>query len=321
MFSSSSSLDAHLIPPPSESNFSADITHGVFNVLSSSDSYSAPFRLGHFNTAIFFGVYLEISFLFLYRLKKHDRNRKIIYALILIPFGLTTLILLTVPFFRSIASQGSNFLFEPYLMRSIAQFSYLWASLLILMAITRLVRPVNGSLIHAALLSMLLTIAFIGIYLRDSSDAYSMTPRYSYCGASACLTHSDIDVINFISRQYKKYREEVPHPTFQEIPKILIPNHGYIQGQEKLLMPVGGTRVLPSWETYPLAFFYWQGSDEYTYDNYEKRICKHLDLEWLKARNIKFIFIPEENRATCVKGMKYLFNEKTPYLSKWRSCF
>jgi hypothetical protein len=93
---------------------------------------------------------------------------------------------------------------------------------------------------------------------------------------------------------------------FQHIPKVLIPNIVRRAGIEDWIMPTGAGRILPVAQPFPAAFFYYQGSADYSYNEYLKHVCWTLDIDWLKARNIRFLFVPADLGGACVARLPEL---------------
>jgi len=128
--------------------------------------------------------------------------------------------------------------------------------------------------------------------------------RKYYAGSMGKAVDDDIAVIRKIEKEFGDYLAENRRPDSCAIPKILIANlcHTTSSG-ERWLFPHGASRMLPLYDVFPVAFFYYQGSNDYNWKSYKAHIADRLDLEWLKEMNIKYLFIPTYNgRATQIAG-------------------
>ena len=103
--------------------------------------------------------------------------------------------------------------------------------------------------------------------------------------------------------------KEYKNKDSKKIPKILVLNAPTKVGIENWLFPIAGGRILPLYQKLPLAFYYFQGSSEWNYENYMKHVCQNLDLVWLKERNIRWVFIPENHQVGCIRDREKLFKD------------
>lgn len=126
------------------------------------------------------------------------------------------------------------------------------------------------------------------------------THRAGYPGNLGTVTADDLDVITAIEEQFGHYRREHGTLTFEQTPKILVLNAPAIVNGEKWLFPYGASRVLPLYDVYPVAFFYFQGNKEYTFDNYVAHVCTQFDAEWIAKQGIRYLFIPADFGNTCI---------------------
>jgi hypothetical protein len=118
--------------------------------------------------------------------------------------------------------------------------------------------------------------------------------RKGYIFRNKFINEADFQVIKEIENIYKKYKDQNRELEFAGIPKILIPNAvRLLTGKpEYWLLPFGAAKIMPYYNVFPVAFYYYQGSKDYSFKNYKEKICESFDMEWLKARNIKYLFIP-----------------------------
>lgn len=56
----------------------------------------------------------------------------------------------------------------------------------------------------------------------------------------------------------------------------------------------------------PLAFYYYQGDDDYTTENYVNHVCNTLDREWLRSEHIRYVFLPADRSTACLASMEAL---------------
>ena len=143
---------------------------------------------------------------------------------------------------------------------------------------------------------------------RDQIGLINIKPRQEYCGCCPIITQDDKNLFQYMETQFKLYVEQNRPTDFQSIPKILIPNAPDFINGEKWIFPVGATRILPLYETFPLAFFYGQGSDEYSSEIYKKKVCRAIDRRWLAVRNIRYIVLPSKGKG-CVRGLDLTEND------------
>ncbi len=137
---------------------------------------------------------------------------------------------------------------------------------------------------------------------------FATPTRQAYCPDNQCLIADDLVVIRKISEQFKQYISEGRPQDFVHIPKILLPNAPVSIVGEQWLLPTGASRVLPLYDMFPLAFFYSQGSPEYSFETYQQRVCRSLDMQWLLDRNIRYVFLPSYHHG-CIRGLSKFLSE------------
>lgn len=168
--------------------------------------------------------------------------------------------------------------------------------------------------IHASFGRTISTILLcgLGIYFSITireNDLVLVQPRVSYNGPLGTINDDDRKIVeklrlDFFRRFGKKDGE---------VPKILIPNSIVEFGPEIWFFPQGGSRLLATSGSFPLAFYYGQGSRDYTLKNYRKHVCESFDLQWLRQRNIRYFFQPSEKGSQCVAdldGLKARFRTR-----------
>ncbi|MBF0236895.1 MAG: hypothetical protein HQM12_04255 [SAR324 cluster bacterium] len=134
--------------------------------------------------------------------------------------------------------------------------------------------------------------------------------RKNYCGSMGCLRNEDERVIKYMVTMKKEFTVNFPE---MPQPLILVENAmAQSREHEKWLFPLGGARVLPLYDTFPLAFYYFQGNRElYTFENYKNNICEQWNDAWLKEHNIKYLFIGTDRQGGCIHELDKLVQEKT----------
>lgn len=78
------------------------------------------------------------------------------------------------------------------------------------------------------------------------------------------------------------------------MPKILISTQpiAIAETNEKWLFPSGAGMVLPLYNVFPVVFFYGLCDQECSYDNYLTHVANKFDEEWLRNKNIQYLFVP-----------------------------
>jgi hypothetical protein len=113
-----------------------------------------------------------------------------------------------------------------------------------------------------------------------------------------------------MERKFENYRLLGRPLDYESVPKILVLNAPVIIGNERWLLPTGASRILPTFNTFPLAFYYFQGSPDYSYELYQKNICQSLNLQWLREKNIRYLFVPSYNFGCLRKKAALLLQGK-----------
>jgi len=127
--------------------------------------------------------------------------------------------------------------------------------------------------------------------------------RQIYSGPLDSATPGDLTVIRHAESLFRSWRNEHPVMDFTNMPRILIPNGVANIGRENWLFPYGGARILPLADVFPVAFFYFEGSREYTFEAYRDHVCNRFDADWLLARNIRYLFLPAQRGWSCIANL------------------
>jgi len=118
-------------------------------------------------------------------------------------------------------------------------------------------------------------------------------------------TEGDLTVIRHAELLFRSWRREHPVMDFTSVPRILIPNAVvyFSISRENWLFPYGGARILPLANVFPVAFFYFEGSRDYTFEAYRDHVCNRFDVDWLLARNIRYLFLPAQRGLSCIANL------------------
>jgi len=193
--------------------------------------------------------------------------------------------------FDLLSSHPTFRLLLPYLQFNREQFLYLMFFALIAPIFAELSKSVKSWL------PVCLFAAFLGYGLnqhQEGNASFNKTSRVNYCGSMGCLTDDDKQVLEAAEQLYLSSTESFD--------RMLIPNAASQHGVEGWIMPRGGGRSVHFYETFPTAFFYYQGDADYTADNYRLKVCQSLDISWLKSKNIRYLFTPTQMLDACVFG-------------------
>lgn len=200
------------------------------------------------------------------------------------------------------------YLFQPYLIRAVLQAGAVCAFCLLAVSIRVVTR--ERSLVRA-LIALGLTLRFTWYPAQSFASGnpiFIVKPRATHPGSLGGITEGDREAIAFIKTFGASVLSKYGDLSHDEAPKILIPSHPTDLGFEKWLFPIGASRLVPLESPLPVAFFYGQGSRLWSYDNYRQHVCLQFDKEWLKKRNIRYVFIPKSNPG-CIRGKQALLAE------------
>jgi len=127
--------------------------------------------------------------------------------------------------------------------------------------------------------------------------------RQIYPGPLDAATPGDMTVIRHAESLFRGWRNKHPVMDFTSMPRILIPNVAANIGRETWLIPYGAARILPLADVFPVAFFYFEGSRDYTFEAYQDHVCRRFDVDWLRARNIRYLFLPAQRGRSCIADL------------------
>ncbi len=211
-----------------------------------------------------------------------------------------------------IATSGTSlYLLAPYVRFSFVQWMTLWLFAVLAVILTVALNYVSRDSIKGSLLLlvMLLSIPLMQL-IRERVGLVNLKPRFGYCGSLGCVKASDKRVIKKLESIYHKFSVKEAKADQKRIPKILIASWPIEQGVESWLFPVGASRILPLYETFPVAFFYFQGDGKYSYQRYYDSLCSSFDRKWLRTNDIRYLFLPSERPVGCLFEAKRLRRQK-----------
>jgi hypothetical protein len=110
-------------------------------------------------------------------------------------------------------------------------------------------------------------------------------------------------VIRRIEGRFRQYREAGGSLDYREVPRILILNEALVVDDRIWLFPRGASRILPLYDVFPVAFFYYQGMDWINYENYMRHVHDTFDREWLLEHNVRYLFLPSDGGNAVIDGL------------------
>lgn len=222
-----------------------------------------------------------------------------------------------IPGLQPLTTSAALRLLHPYSIHLSQQLMYLYVFYLLVFVSCLVFRRLGP----AALIISFVPIAALLADLRISSAALRYEPRYAIRSGLGFPLPEDLAVISKIESFSADVMKGIPRLAAGEAPKILIPNQASDLGWEQWLFPFGASRVLPLRNVLPLAFYYNQGWQEFSYANYQEHVCREFDLQWLKDRNIQYIFVPAQRGPICVKGLRELIKKENVIFKRGKSVF
>lgn len=237
---------------------------------------------------IFLLVFVPLFLFPIFRCKKYEGS--LVFALSIITIGYCA------SFFYVLRNFSPFYLLYPYLIHSLSQYKVVAYQLLLgfgLLAAFKKSWPDWRILLTGIFCSCI-------VFLVMSAVApTSFKIRKNYCGSLGCTSETDIKVL----LKFKDYQSNRSSPKSGLKEKILVPNILVSAGSEEWIFPFGGARVLPLYNIAPLSFYYFQGSTDYTVRSYRENICNSFNLDWLKKRQIRYIFLPSDRGPFCIHNI------------------
>ncbi|HMO02917.1 MAG TPA: hypothetical protein PKD37_07720 [Oligoflexia bacterium] len=232
-----------------------------------------------------------------------------------IPIAAILIIILAIaahPILALAPKSGSLKLLLPYFLTNSAQYGFL----LFLSTLFTTFVTIPDKILTLIIAPLSLIITFVSPL---NPSLKGKIGRVRYCGSLGCASQNDLAAIDYVSRLASKLKSEIASGTESKLPKILIVSSPVTIAGENWLYPIGGSRILPLYNYLPVAFFYSQGSSEYTFENYLKNICQKTNRNWLKKRNIRYLFLADERGSVCFKEPSSLKPPATLLFSSGKS--
>jgi hypothetical protein len=252
-------------------------------------------------------LYVVLSALALWWIATSPRSA-LRFALVLFSVSVVFYLSLGIP--RGGDADRPIYLIQPYIMQSLMQFGCVLGAMLLAtgaLAITMSARHWGSALVLGAVVAFVATAdASMVTYNRF----FNIKPRREYCGSLGCISEGDRAALAFVRTLGADLLAKYHRLSYEDAPKIMIPTHPADLGTEEWLFPFGASRILPIESPLPVAFFYGRGSPQWTFDNYRKHVCSQFDIEWLRRRNVRFLFIPAHNPG-CIRGRNRVIGDST----------
>ncbi len=256
----------------------------------------------------------------IWRLLAPEKRRPALLLLALAPLPVIALEFTLLPVFHTLRHKGDLYLLAPYLFESMMRYGYIWYMAIVILAIALLCKRASGLKMGLALCVLFAAVAMVPVRsARDSlHNEVRIKPRYDRCYYKQCITDDDRVVLRALAERFSDYAAAGGSMKFAVVPKILLPNaltsvpavpHSPVYPVEEWLSPTGAAVVVPTIPTFPAAFFYGKGSDDYSNANYKAHVCQDLDIAWLRERNIRYLFVPVSRKDACVHGLAPLLKE------------
>jgi hypothetical protein len=184
------------------------------------------------------------------------------------------------------------YLIQPYVIQTVLQcgalIGFCWIIPTLMIAFSRKGVVLNGCVSLLTIFSLCLPSEPI----TARTAAFNMNVRGGYCGSLTCLNEGNRAALAFLEQLSANIINKYPGLTYETAPKILILGIPATLGVEKWVFPAGAARVVSLFSSLPVAFFYGRGHPDWSFDNYQSRVCQKLDLDWLKKRNVRYLFFP-----------------------------
>jgi hypothetical protein len=213
--------------------------------------------------------------------------------------GLVVVVIVAIgSLFLAVRDDRRLFLLQPYFQFSLTQYkTLLIAALCAAAAWVGASRRLPAAVQVAVACGLVLTVA---MSVRGTQKLM-VEPRRDYCGSLGCIENSDIAVLHRLEALTRNEKEPP-----DAAPRVLVPNSVHRTDKEYWVFPVAGARATPFFDVIPVAFFYYQGDDDFTTDSYVQHVCEHFDRAWLKHQRIEYVFLPANRASACMDSMERL---------------
>ncbi|MDQ3288174.1 MAG: hypothetical protein M3Q42_07905 [Pseudomonadota bacterium] len=204
--------------------------------------------------------------------------------------------------FAALGDDRRFYLLAPYYAFSLLQLKILLvtalaASVMLVASVKRLPAWQSGWL--AAMMVLMVYLGMHGV------QKFSLEPRVDYCGSLGCLSADDLQVMRDLEALHRAGAGAGAGAASAPA-RVLVPNSVHDTAREDWVFPISGARALPFYDVPPVAFFYYQGDDDYTTENYKAHVCRRFDREWLKRQEIAYVFLPSVRGSACMQDMERL---------------
>jgi hypothetical protein len=251
------------------------------------------------------GIALGVLIAALILWKQLGKRITVIY--LFIPFGVVLIYAAIRTLLPVVQHLPGGSLIDPYIRQHVITVAVLYSFVTFVIIASRISRY--------TILSLLLIVSTLYFHkdirlFFDHANRFNLNPRNQYCPDNQCDLKDDLIVLKQMERKFENYRLLGRPLDYESVPKILVLNAPVIIGNERWLLPTGASRILPTFNTFPLAFYYFQGSPDYSYELYQKNICQSLNLQWLREKNIRYLFVPSYNFGCLRKKAALLLQGK-----------
>ncbi|MBA2237266.1 MAG: hypothetical protein H0W24_00975 [Lysobacter sp.] len=192
------------------------------------------------------------------------------------------------------------YLLSPYYPFTLGQLKILLVTTLaasvIVVASAKRLRP----WLSGCLVVLMVLMVHLGMH---GAQKFVLDPRADHCGALGCLSTEDLKVIRDFERLH---RARAGAGALGDPARVLVPNSVHDTAREDWVFPIAGARALPFYDVPPVAFFYYQGDDDYTTENYKAHVCRQFDRAWLKQQGVAYVFLPSVRGSACMQDMERL---------------
>ena len=189
------------------------------------------------------------------------------------------------------------YLLAAYVDTSFAQLKLLCALVVASVALSTLAARNDRSHVRYSIWIVSAILVVATFVAGRSPQQWVLEPKWNYCGGLVCPHPDDVAVLEAFSRQLGRTTDQ---PRTDD--RLLVLNAVRDLGRERWLIPIGGSRLAPFLDLPPSAFFYFQGNDAYTTDNYDQHVCRNFDRAWLTKQRVSYIFLPADRAHGCMSG-------------------
>ena len=243
-----------------------------------------------------FGVFLSVAAIAIVTLSKHRRVGFPAMAALIVSLAV---IVCLQALFGAFSGDSRFYLLPPYFSLNLSQHKMLLLTIMSCVIVwLASLRKMHGGVLCALAMALIFSIR----YGTHTAQNYRSEPRYDYCGSLGCAADSDLRVME----QMEKLTAAGTGALSRTATRVLVPNSVHDTRNEFWIFPSSGARALPFYRIPSVAFYYFQGDDDYTAQNYMDHVCKKLDRQWLKEQGINYIFMPSVRVNACVAGMEQL---------------